>query len=104
METNACTNKSIERERSRPPPKSLANPVRAGTPRAENPPLRLTVAAAGCRFSYGRALQDPALEAWNGRDENLVAGQRAFFQRARLNGRWRRHRQALMIRRNWRDD
>ena len=37
-------------------------------------------------FSYGRALQDPALEAWNGRDENLVAGQRAFFQRARLNG------------------
>jgi fructose-bisphosphate aldolase, class I len=37
-------------------------------------------------FSYGRALQDPALEAWYGRDENLAAGQRAFYHRARLNG------------------
>jgi fructose-bisphosphate aldolase, class I len=37
-------------------------------------------------FSYGRALQDPALEAWRGRDENLAAGQRAFYERARLNG------------------
>ena len=37
-------------------------------------------------FSYGRALQDPALEAWRGRDENLAAGQRAFHHRARLNG------------------
>lgn len=37
-------------------------------------------------FSYGRALQDPALEAWQGRDENLAAGQRAFYHRARLNG------------------
>jgi fructose-bisphosphate aldolase, class I len=37
-------------------------------------------------FSYGRALQDPALEAWHGRDENLTAGQQAFFGRARANG------------------
>jgi fructose-bisphosphate aldolase class I len=37
-------------------------------------------------FSYGRALQDPALEAWHGRDEHLPAGQRAFSHRARLNG------------------
>ena len=37
-------------------------------------------------FSYGRALQDPALEAWHGRDKNLVAGQRALSQRTRLNG------------------
>jgi fructose-bisphosphate aldolase, class I len=37
-------------------------------------------------FSYGRALQDPALEAWHGRDENVSAGQRAFYHRARLNG------------------
>ena len=27
-------------------------------------------------FSYGRALQDAALEAWHGRDENVKAGQR----------------------------
>jgi fructose-bisphosphate aldolase class I len=37
-------------------------------------------------FSYGRALQDPALEAWNGRDDQLPAGQQAFCHRARLNG------------------
>jgi fructose-bisphosphate aldolase, class I len=37
-------------------------------------------------FSYGRALQDPALEAWHGRDENLKSGQQALAQRARCNG------------------
>jgi fructose-bisphosphate aldolase, class I len=37
-------------------------------------------------FSYGRALQDPALEAWHGRDENLKSGQEALAQRARCNG------------------
>jgi fructose-bisphosphate aldolase, class I len=37
-------------------------------------------------FSYGRALQDPALEAWHGRDENRTAGQRALCRRARFNG------------------
>jgi fructose-bisphosphate aldolase, class I len=37
-------------------------------------------------FSYGRALQDPALEAWRGRDENLKAGQQALYHRASCNG------------------
>jgi fructose-bisphosphate aldolase class I len=37
-------------------------------------------------FSYGRALQDPALAAWHGRDENLTAGQQALYRRARSNG------------------
>jgi fructose-bisphosphate aldolase, class I len=37
-------------------------------------------------FSYGRALQDPALEAWHGRDENLAAGQTALYRRASCNG------------------
>jgi fructose-bisphosphate aldolase class I len=37
-------------------------------------------------FSYGRALQDPALEAWHGQDESLKAGQRALYHRARCNG------------------
>jgi fructose-bisphosphate aldolase class I len=36
-------------------------------------------------FSYGRALQDPALEAWRGKDENLTAGQQALHHRARCN-------------------
>lgn len=33
-------------------------------------------------FSYGRALQDEALELWHGRQENVRAGQKAFFHRA----------------------
>ena len=37
-------------------------------------------------FSYGRALQDPALEAWHGRDENVKSGQEALSHRARCNG------------------
>jgi len=37
-------------------------------------------------FSYGLALQDPALEAWHGRTENLKAGQEALTHRARCNG------------------
>ena len=37
-------------------------------------------------FSYGRALQDAAMEAWHGRDENVKAGQQAFYHRARCNG------------------
>jgi Fructose-bisphosphate aldolase class-I len=36
-------------------------------------------------FSYGRALQDPALEAWCGRDDILKADQRALRHRASLN-------------------
>jgi fructose-bisphosphate aldolase class I len=36
-------------------------------------------------FSYGRALQDHALETWHGRDENLAAGRQALYQRARRN-------------------
>jgi fructose-bisphosphate aldolase class I len=34
-------------------------------------------------FSYGRALQDEALEAWQGIKENVEAGQHAFHHRAR---------------------
>jgi fructose-bisphosphate aldolase class I len=36
-------------------------------------------------FSYGRALQDSALKAWNGKQENVAAGQRAFTHRAEMN-------------------
>jgi fructose-bisphosphate aldolase class I len=36
-------------------------------------------------FSYGRALQDAALEAWHGRDEHLRLGQEALSHRARCN-------------------
>ena len=36
-------------------------------------------------FSYGRALQAPALKAWAGKDENISDAQAAFYKRARLN-------------------
>jgi len=37
-------------------------------------------------FSYGRALQAPALKAWAGKPENVEAGQRAYYHRAKMNG------------------
>jgi Fructose-bisphosphate aldolase class-I len=38
-------------------------------------------------FSYGRALQDPALEAWGGRASGVQAGQQALHHRARATAR-----------------
>jgi fructose-bisphosphate aldolase, class I len=37
-------------------------------------------------FSYGRALQAPALKAWKGEAANVAAAQQAYHHRARLNG------------------
>jgi fructose-bisphosphate aldolase class I len=44
-------------------------------------------------FSYNRALQDSALKAWAGKDENVDVAQQEFTQRAKMNalaaqGRW----------------
>jgi fructose-bisphosphate aldolase, class I len=36
-------------------------------------------------FSYGRALQAPALKAWGGKAENVEAAQRAYYHRAKMN-------------------
>jgi fructose-bisphosphate aldolase class I len=36
-------------------------------------------------FSYGRALQAPALKAWGGKPENVPAAQRAYYHRAKMN-------------------
>jgi fructose-bisphosphate aldolase, class I len=36
-------------------------------------------------FSYGRALQAPALKAWGGKPENVEAAQQAYYHRAKLN-------------------
>ena len=44
----------------------------------DNSPWNLT-------FSYGRALQAPALKAWAGKDENINDAQEAFYNRAKLN-------------------
>ena len=37
-------------------------------------------------FSYGRALQAPALKAWAGEAANVEAGQAAYLHRAKMNG------------------
>lgn len=41
-------------------------------------------------FSYGRALQQPALEIWQGKEANLRSAQRALLHRARCNRAARR--------------
>lgn len=37
-------------------------------------------------FSYGRALQAPALAAWQGESDNAKAAQAAYYKRAKCNG------------------
>jgi len=37
-------------------------------------------------FSYGRALQAPALKAWQGEEANVEAAQQAYYRRAKFNG------------------
>jgi fructose-bisphosphate aldolase, class I len=37
-------------------------------------------------FSYGRALQAPALKAWKGEASNVGEAQKAYYHRAKLNG------------------
>src|SRR6266545_888756 len=37
-------------------------------------------------FSYGRALQAPALKAWRGEEANVDDAQKAFYRRAKFNG------------------
>ena len=41
-------------------------------------------------FSFGRALQQPALEIWRGEDDHVPAAQKALFHRARCNQAARR--------------
>ena len=36
-------------------------------------------------FSYARALQEPAMDAWRGKKENMKAAQDVFLHRAKLN-------------------
>ena len=37
-------------------------------------------------FSYGRALQAAPQQAWAGKSDNVVAAQKAFTHRAKMNG------------------
>jgi fructose-bisphosphate aldolase, class I len=40
----------------------------------------------GLTFSYGRALQEDALNAWEGKASGFTGGQKALAKRAKLNG------------------
>lgn len=37
-------------------------------------------------FSYGRALQEPALNSWRGEADNIAKSQKIFYHRAQCNG------------------
>ncbi|MDD1607385.1 MAG: fructose-bisphosphate aldolase, partial [Methylococcaceae bacterium] len=37
-------------------------------------------------FSYARALQEPVLQSWAGKAENVTAAQAELYKRAKLNG------------------
>jgi len=41
-------------------------------------------------FSFGRAIQQPALEIWHGEDANILAAQQALYHRANCNRAARR--------------
>jgi fructose-bisphosphate aldolase class I len=41
-------------------------------------------------FSFGRALQQPALEIWHGNEANVVAAQQALYHRGKCNQAARR--------------
>ena len=59
------------------PEEATAN-LNAINQQCSNPPWQLSI-------SYGRALQQSALQVWNGKDENDSAAQQALLKRARLN-------------------
>jgi fructose-bisphosphate aldolase class I len=41
-------------------------------------------------FSFARAIQQPALEIWQGEEAHVLAAQQALYHRARCNGAARR--------------
>ncbi len=59
------------------PEEATAN-LNAINQQAVNAPWQLSI-------SYGRALQQPALQAWRGKSENIPTAQQALLKRARLN-------------------
>jgi fructose-bisphosphate aldolase class I len=59
------------------PEKATAN-LNAINANAPNAPWPLS-------FSYGRALQQPVLQTWQGSDRNIVSAQQELLKRARLN-------------------
>jgi fructose-bisphosphate aldolase class I len=48
-------------------------------------------------FSFARAIQQPALETWNGRQANVAAAQQVLYHRARCNQAARRGEYSLAM-------
>jgi fructose-bisphosphate aldolase class I len=59
-------------------PEEATRNLNAINQQAENVPWNLSI-------SYGRALQETALKAWGGKQENILAAQKALLKRAQLN-------------------
>ena len=55
-------------------------------------------------FSFARAIQQPALELWKGKDENVVAAQHALYHRARCNRAARRGEYEAAMEKTWKWD
>jgi fructose-bisphosphate aldolase class I len=55
-------------------------------------------------FSFARAIQQPALELWKGKDENVVAAQHALYHRARCNRAARRGEYQAAMEKTWKWD
>jgi len=55
-------------------------------------------------FSFARAIQQPALELWKGKDENVVAAQQALYHRARCNRAARRGEYEAAMEKTWKWD
>jgi len=51
-------------------------------------------------FSYGRAIQQPALELWNGKEENVAAAQKVLYHRAMCSKAARRGEYSAATERN----
>ena len=46
---------------------------------------KLGIAPWQLSFSFGRALQESCIKAWNGQDSNILIAQNALLERAKLN-------------------
>ncbi len=58
----------------------------------------------GVAFSFGRAIQQPALEIWNGQEANVAAAQQALYHRARCNRAARRGEYVAAMEKPWKWD
>jgi len=64
---------------------SGGQPAELATARLNSMHVRFKSMPWALSFSYSRAVQQPALEAWAGQDANVPTAQKALYHRAKLN-------------------